>query len=270
VSVHITALAFYPVKSCRAIAADALVLEESGFAHDRMWVLVDPSGRFLSQRECSRLAQVSTSMESGALILSAPRMATLRVTAGHGTGTTVSIWRDFAQGLDQGDAAARWFSDFLDRPVRLAAFDRSTRRLCNPEYAGDSGAHTLFADGYPLLVANEASLASLNAQMPVPLPMSRFRPNLVLSGLQAYDEDHIASLHIGAVSLRLVKPCIRCQITTTDQESGMVGVEPLSTLQRTRFNAALGGVAFGMNAIVTRGAGMPLHRGDTVDVEWNF
>ena len=122
----------------------------------------------------------------------------------------------------------------LGADVRLVRFDPAHQRLCNPVYAGDSGAHTAFADGYPLLVIGDASLAELNGRLAAvgspALPMNRFRPNIVLSGLEPFDEDHIDTLSADGVTMKLVKPCTRCQITTTDQATADVGTEPLATL----------------------------------------
>ena len=144
------------------------------------------------------------------------------------------------------------------------------KRFCNREFTGDSGAHTLFADGYPVLVTNAASLSHLNTQIETPLPMARFRPNIVLSGLEPYDEDHIAAIHMGDVSLRFVKPCVRCQITTTDQDTGQVGAEPLATLRGFRMNERLGGVAFGVNAIIVAGEGRTLSKGMDAEIAYAF
>ena len=158
-------------------------------------------------------------------------------------------------------------------------FDPAFRQLSNRIYAGDSGAHTAFADGYPVLVIGSASLADLNGRLLSrgvgPLPMNRFRPNVVIDGLDAYDEDHLSTIDIGdGIRLRVVKPCVRCRITTTEQETARVDAdadnEPLATLASYRIDTRHDGVTFGMNAIVERGAGVSIARGDAVSVEWNF
>jgi uncharacterized protein YcbX len=158
--------------------------------------------------------------------------------------------------------------------LRLVRFDPAHRRLCNPVYAGDSGAHTAFADGYPLLVIGEASLADLNDRLAdegTPrLPMNRFRPNIVLAGLEAYDEDHVDTLAAGGVVMKIVKPCARCQITTTDQDTGHVGIEPLRTLGAYRMDERAGGVTFGMNAIVVAGEGRTLAAGMEIEASFAF
>ncbi len=268
----------YPVKSCGGLYANAALLTPRGLQHDREWMVVDAGAdpaRFLTQRECPRMALVETGLSAAALTLAAPGMEMLEVGyAIEGASRQVVVWRDTVRAIDQGAAAADWLSAFLGREVRLARFDPDVRRLCNPEFAGDAGAHTGFADGYPLLVIGSASLEDLNGRLVArgagPLPMNRFRPNLVVDGLDAYDEDHLATLACGGVVLRMVKPCTRCQITTTDQATAQVGVEPLRTLAAYRNNPRLGGVTFGMNAIVVAGAGTTLTVGAEVGIDWAF
>ncbi len=190
--------------------------------------------------------------------------------------TAVRVWNHETQAEDAGDAAAAWCAHvlgFAANHVRLVRFNPALRRECNRVYAGDSGAHTLFADGYPLLVASASSLADLNQRMGRRegdlLPMNRFRPNLVLSGLSAWDEDHVDTITIGSVVLRLVKPCVRCQVTTTDQQSGArLSDEPLVTLARFRNNPDFGGVTFGWNAVVLK-PGVVV-AGDAAVVEYRF
>ncbi len=144
--------------------------------------------------------------------------------------------------------------------MRLARFPKSTRRPCDPEFAPE-GSHTGFADGFPLLVTSEGSLDELNAALlergADPVPMSRFRPNIVLSGLPARTEDHARRLRFaGGLELLLVKPCDRCAVTTVDQESGeRTGPEPIATLKRIRRNPSTGGVMFGQNAVAVLPAG---------------
>lgn len=266
----------YPVKSCGGLYAHAALLTPRGLHHDREWMVVDAGtdpARFLTQRECPRMALVETGLSAAALTLAAPGMEMLEVDyALGGAGRDVVVWRDTVRAFDQGTAAADWLSAFLGRSVRLARFDPDVRRLCNPQFAGDAGAHTGFADGYPLLVIGSASLVDLNERLAArgagTLPMNRFRPNLVVDGLDAYDEDHLASLACSGAVLRMVKPCTRCQITATDQSTAQVGVEPLRTLAAYRNNPRLGGVTFGMNAIVDAGAGTTLTVGDEVGVDW--
>ena len=277
----IGALNIYPVKSCRGIAVPRAALTERGLAHDREWMIVEAPGdpaRFVTQREIPRLALLETRVAGALLTLWAPGMPLLDIrldeTTPQATRRSVVVWRDTLDALDQGDAAANWLSSFAATQLRLVRFDPGSRRFCNREYAGDTGAHTGFADGYPLLVLGTESLRDLNLRLAEhgspALPMNRFRPNLVIEGLDAYDEDHLASVTIGDAQLRFVKPCVRCQITTTDQATAQVGHEPMRTLAGYRNNPRLGGVTFGMNAIVHRGAGTVLEVGAPVSADWAF
>jgi uncharacterized protein YcbX len=268
---NIASLHIYPVKSCRGIALETSPVGERGLAFDREWMIVDGDGRFVTQRELPRLALVEPSLTSVALELRAPGCGRLAVPfRTDGAARPVTVWHDSFPAVDQGDEAAAWLSSALQVPLRLVRFDVAVRRHCNVTYAGDSGAHTAFADAYPLLILSEASLADLNSRLEEPLPMNRFRPNIVLSGVDAYDEDHIDEIRVGGLALKLVKRCTRCQITTTDQGTASVGVEPLSTLAGYRMNAELGGVTFGVNAIVAAGAGLAIHRGDRVSCAFKF
>jgi len=267
----IAALFVYPVKSCRGVAVGAARLTERGLAHDREWMIVDADGRFVTQREVPRLALVATALSDTVLQLAAPGMAPLTIPLERtGTPRSVTVWRDTLPAFDQGHTAGAWLSAWVGHPVRLVRFDPEFRRHCNPAFAGPNGAHTAFADGYPILVLSEASLADLNGRLDDPLPVDRFRPNLLLSGIEPYDEDHIGELAIGAATLRLVKPCTRCQITTTDQLTSRVGIEPLPTLATYRHDAALDGVTFGMNAIIAEGAGATISVGDCARCTLDF
>jgi uncharacterized protein YcbX len=237
-------------------------------------MVVDGQGRFVTQRDSPRLALVAMAFEADALVLRTEGRAPLRIATRrpHGTARDVVVWRSHVRGHDEGDEAAAWLSAHLARDVRVVRFDRSTTRACNPEYVGDSGAHTLFADGYPVLVIGSASLADLNERLErkgePALPMNRFRPNVVVDGLEPYDEDHLDTMALGEVTLRMVKPCIRCQVTTTDQATAVAGIEPLPTLAGYRHHARLEGVAFGMNAIVV--ASGDVRVGADIDVTYRF
>jgi uncharacterized protein YcbX len=267
----IAALFVYPVKSCRGVQLSAAQVTERGLAHDREWMIVDATGRFLSQRELPRLALITPALSATTLELTTPGREPLTVPLDRaGTLKAVTVWRDSLSAIDQGDAAAQWLSAWIGRDVRLVRFDPQVRRACSRAWVGDSGAHTGFADAYPLLVLSEASLADLNARLASPLPVNRFRPNIVLSGTEAYDEDHIDEIVAGPVRIKLVKPCTRCQITTTDQATAERASEPLATLATYRMNAALEGVTFGVNAIVTAGAGEALRAGAAADCSLRF
>jgi hypothetical protein len=266
----LTDLHVYPIKSCRGISLESARLAPTGLADDRHWMLVRPNGRFVTQRELPRMALVSTALNGNGLTLGAPGMSGIDVSRiGGGESRAVTVWKFEGRGIDCGDDAAAWVSQFLETPLRLVMFDVSAPRVCSPEWTGDTRAVTEFSDGYPILVISRASLAELNSRLPSALPMERFRPNLVIEGVGAYDEDRMHELRAGPVTLRIVKPCTRCSITTTDQQRGAVdGVEPLQTLKEYRFDKELRGVAFGQNVIVVSGVGETLRVGQTFDVTW--
>ena len=276
---RIASLHVYPVKGARGLDVEAASAATTGLrvagVADREWMVVDAQGRFLSQREVPALALVVPAVDDGVLTLfDADGEVALSLTARHDAARAVTVWRSHVRGFDEGDDVAYWLSQRLAMPVRLVRFDRSRMRECNPDYVGDSGAHTFYADGYPVLVIGKASLDDLNERLGAKgepdLPMNRFRPNVVVDGLDAYDEDHHDTLTIGEVVQRMVKPCVRCQVTTTDQSTAVVGREPLATLALYRQDDAMGGVKFGMNAIVAAGAGGTIAIGDAAEAELSF
>lgn len=269
-SATLTNLNIYPIKSCRGIALDSARLEPTGLSDDRHWMLVRPNGRFVTQRELPRMALIGTRVDAGALTLSARGMSAFAVAReAAGESRAVTVWKFTGLGIDCGDGAAEWVSRYLETPLRLVRFDASAPRVCGPEWTGDTRAITEFSDGYPILVISRASLADLNSRLPKALPMERFRPNVVIDDVGAYDEDRIHELRSGPVTLRLVKACTRCSITTTDQQQGAVdGVEPLNTLKEYRFDKELRGVIFGQNAIIVSGAGETLRVGQSFEVVW--
>ena len=182
----------------------------------------------------------------------------------------VQVWNDTVSAYDMGDLAAQWFSDFLGRPLRLARFDPQQRRLSNRRWTGDVEAENLFSDAFPLLVASTASLGELNRRLAArgqpAITMERFRPNLVLDGLDPHGEDFLDELRFdttdGPVRLKLVKPCSRCTIPNVDPQSAATGPEPGDTLATYRADARLdGAITFGMNAIVLEGAERTLRTG---------
>ena len=193
-SARIASLHVYPVKGCRGIAPASVTVATTGLVidgvGDREWMITDRAGRFVTQRELPRLALIETAVSGGVLTLSVPHVAPLVVDRGHGAPRDVVVWRSEVRGIDMGHKAADWLSACLAADVRLVRFDRSDKRVCHPEFAGDSGAHTFFSDGYPVLVIGEASLEDLNQRLAAngqtALPMNRFRPNVVLQGLPPY------------------------------------------------------------------------------------
>jgi uncharacterized protein YcbX len=264
----ITALNIYPVKSCKGIALEHVPIATTGFAHDREWLIVRPNGQFITQRDNARLALITTALSDDALLLSAPDVGTLSVPfATSGASMEVTCWRDKCAAFDAGAEAAAWLEAYLGNPHRLVRFDPSRTRLASKDWTKGVDSPTQFADGYPFLVISQASLEDLNGRLPQPLPMNRFRPNIVVDGLPAFGEDQVHEFTSDGVRLRIVKPCTRCVITTTNQLTAQrEGDEPLRTLRSYRFSRELKGVMFGQNAILMEGAGLALRVGQTLGV----
>jgi hypothetical protein len=239
---RVSALYVHPVKSCAGVRVDELTLDALGAVDDRRFMLVDAAGDFVSQRRHPQLACVSVARTAaGGVVLSAPGRAALDVPVPSASLAPrgVTIWEDTVDVRDCGDAAAAWLSAVLGIGVRLVHMASDSVRPVDPRFA-PRDARTALSDGFPLLVATDASLADLADRAGAPLEMERFRPNVVLSGSAAWAEDTWDALQIGDVTLRLVKPCARCSITLVDPRTGSVGVEPLRTLARFRRGADLG------------------------------
>ncbi|MGE0315133.1 MAG: MOSC domain-containing protein [Lautropia sp.] len=261
----ITDLYLYPVKSCRGIRVAEADLWETGLYLDRFWMVVDGDGMFVSQRDLPRMALIETALRFDALQLKAPGMLRLDIPVqgfdyDPARRIQVHVWDDTVAAFAENDLVNRWFSDFLGRELRLVRIDPDHRRVCSRDWtgAGQPEAITQFADGFPVLLLSRASLEALNARLAAAghaaVPMDRFRPNVVIDGVDAHDEDHAASIETDDWALRPVKPCARCRITCTDQQTAEVSGEPLDTLAAYRFDARVEGLAFGVNAVVARGA----------------
>ncbi len=259
--VAVRALHFYPVKSLRGLSASRALVVDRGFEHDRRFMVVDDSGRFLTQRTLPRMSLVTVDIAGDALLLTAPGMDRLEVPLRpeQGQAQVVDVWKDRCQALSLGERPARWFSQFLGIPSSFVYMPDATIRETNPAHGpGRVG----FADAYPFLLASTSSLAEL-AQRGGAVPMERFRPNIVVDGAPAFAEDGWTRLRIGEVEFRVVKPCVRCAVTTVDPALGAVaGVEPLGTL--ATFRRSDDGVLFGMN-LVNENVGT-IVVGETVEV----
>lgn len=273
-------LFIHPVKSCAAVAVDEALLIETGLDLDRAWMVVDEQGEFVSQRELPRMALIEPTLRSDDMKLRAPGMLALHLSLDRvETPTRVRVWNDWVQAYDMGALAAQWFSDFLGRRLRLVRFDSDHQRLSDPHWTAGQAAQTAFADGFALLVLGSASLAELNRRLvqqgEAAVDMRRFRPNLVLDGLDAHDEDHLDQLDIdtagGPVVLKLVKPCSRCSIPDVDPALGTPGHAVGDTLAGYRSDPRLGGaVSFGMNAIVLSGIEQVLRVGQSGRANFKF
>jgi uncharacterized protein YcbX len=244
--VHLSALTSYPVKSARGIALPTGEVDATGLGHDRSFMVVTRDGTYLTQRELPRLALVHTAFQGDDLVMGLPSGEDLRIglTRAKGVPIPVRVWDDHTVALDQGDDAADLLTAHLGVACRLVRKDPAAIRPADADYA--PGAEVSFVDGFPFLLTTEASLADLNARLPRPLPMERFRPNLVVTGSEPFAEDDWRVIRIGDVVFDVVKPCARCAITTVDQQTGKRdGAEPLRTLGT--FRRGRKGVLFGQN-----------------------
>lgn len=262
-AIVVSQLNVYPVKGLKGIAVDSARATARGLEHDRRYMVVDPEGHFLSQREFPAMATVWTQIAGDELLLAAPdrdEIALPLVPAG-GEPVLATVWDSECAAIAPSPEADRWLSAALQRPCRLVYMPETTRRESKPRRAG-SGHLVGFADGYAHLVISEASLEALNARLARPVPMDRFRPNIVVRGCAAFAEDGWTDFEVGAAALRMAKPCGRCQVTTTDQATGEVtGPEPLATLSSWRMSPEFGAL-FGMNAVTVRAG--PVRVGDAV------
>jgi MOSC domain-containing protein len=256
---RVSSLHVYPVKSCRGIQVDSFRLVDTGPEWDRRWMIVTATdGRFISQRSHPAMATIAVAIDGRSLRLTAPGRAPLEVAVDHGgLAGPVTVWSSECLGVDAGDEAAAWVSAVLGEPLRLVRQDPGRARLANPQYAGPDPHPVSFTDGYPMLLISRASLEALNRRLPAPIPMARFRPNVVIEGVPAHAEDAMTRFRAGPVVLRGIKHCERCAITTTDQETGArdPGQEPIRTLKTYRHDAVLKGVTFGQNCVVEAGIG---------------
>ena len=280
VTARIARLFVYPVKSCAGVEVREALLTETGLDLDRAWMVVDPQGEFVSQRELPRMALVRPQIKLNEVILRAPGMLALHLSMDTvEEAVRVRVWDDEVPAFDMGAVAAQWFTDFLARPLRLVRFDPEHRRLSNTKWTQGAEALNQFSDGYPLLLASTASLELLNGKLAAKgLPavgIERFRPNIVLEGVEAHDEDRLELLRIaadeGEVQLRPVKPCPRCPIPNIDPATAQSDPAVTDALQAYRRSELLdGAVAFGMNAIVVEGIDRTLRVGQPATGNWKF
>ncbi|GGX25664.1 MOSC domain-containing protein [Pigmentiphaga litoralis] len=289
-TVTVSALYIFPIKSCGGISLQHSAIGMAGLQNDRRWMLVTPDGVCLTQRGLPAMARIGTDIRNGFLTLAYPGMPRLDVPIDvieddDSVRLKVTVWQDEVDAVDEGDLAAQWFSAALQTPCRLVKVHPEAHRVAGVDYVGDwLAAHPesagfaprhvyAFADGYPVLVANEASLVELNRRLVLrgqpEVGMDRFRPNVVLRGLDAFEEDYASMLQVGDVRFGLVKPCVRCEVPNTDQVTGQRHAEPMTTLTDFRSQQG-GGVIFGENAIVDAPAHAVIAVGDAVEVTLEF
>lgn len=248
---HVSELYVYPIKSARGIPLKTAQLQARGIEYDRRWMLIDDDGVFISAREANRMALIDVGLREDGLLVSAPNADALTIPfAPEGNALSTRIWNDTVDALLATDAAHAWFSNFLGMSCRLVYMPESSRRVVDRNYVEEERV-VGFADAFPLLIISTGSLEDLNQRLArrreQPVPMQRFRPNIVVAGTRAHDEDHWEQVRIGAIDVDVVKPCARCVITTVDTETGVAGAEPLRTLAGYRKRGSK--VMFGQNAV---------------------
>ncbi|MBV2352897.1 MOSC domain-containing protein [Streptomyces sp. J2-1] len=253
---HLQSIHVHPVKAFRAVALRTASVEPWGLAGDRRWALIDDGGKVVTQREYPRLALAAAGLlPGGGIVLSGPGQRPLTVPVPLPPATvTADVFGTKVDAVPASDAAHAWCAEYLGRAVRLVHMDDpATRRPVDPAYARP-GETVSFADGYPLLVTTSASLDALNSLIAQgdhaedgPLTMDRFRPSLVVAGTAPWEEDGWSRIAVGEVAFRVAKPCGRCVVTTTDQDTAARGREPLHTLARHRRRN--GRLVFGQNLV---------------------
>ena len=261
--IKVSGLFIYPIKSCRAIPCEEVKVTPKGLECDREWMLVNDRGQFMSQRKYAQMAKVGVKLSEDKLTLDYENLEPFELPlTWDGEEREVTVWHSDTVAIDQGDAVAQWFQTALDldHPCRLVRQSPNHPRAVTPEYAITPEDTVSFADGYPLLLANTASLAQLNEKLQatypnepngLQVPMTRFRPNVVIETNEPFIEDNWQEFTIGDVTFKPAKPCRRCIVTTTDQDTGVrsdVG-EPLKTLATFRKQPT--GIMFGQNIIPT-------------------
>lgn len=247
-SLFLSSITVYPVKSLAGINVTQWAVTKTGLQFDRKWMLVDTAGQFLSQRKLPAMALINTALTDDHLILSAPNMTNLQLPLKPAAGDmiTSTVWHDQCEALSVSTVADRWLSTVLNVDCRLVYQPEDSIRTVDQDYATPSD-QVSFADGFPFLIIAENSLTALNREMSLQLSMSRFRPNLVISGCAEYAEDSWRDISIGAINFRLPKPCSRCSVPSIDPDTALISKEPLSTLNRLR--KWQNKVYFGQNAL---------------------
>lgn len=274
----------YPIKSCAGLRLSTSAITPLGLASDRRWMIVDDLGRFLTQRQIPHLSWITPHLAATGVTLKAPNQdpLTLPLAGPDAPRRQVTIWKDTLMALDMGPEASRWLDDYLQVPGRrfhLVQFDPGGSRQCDPDWTGQPAAFHQFGDGFSLNVLSRASLDALNSRLTVrglpPVDARRFRPNLVLDGVDAHDEDQWREMRIktghGVVCIELVKPCPRCAIPDIDPDTAIAQPELTDVLsQYRRFDQMDGAVCFGMNGVVRAAAGLTLQTGQSFDATYAF
>ncbi|PSS02529.1 Mitochondrial amidoxime reducing component 2 like [Actinidia chinensis var. chinensis] len=286
----VSSILVYPIKSCRGISVSQAPLHSTGFRWDRQWLVVNSNGRAYTQRVEPKFALVQVELPSEAfsdgwkptkisyLVIRAPGMDVLKVPLSKPSAIAdgVSVWEWSGSAFDEGDEASKWFSNFIGKPSRLVRFNDVTEtRAVDPDYA--RGHKTMFADGYPFLLVSQGSLNALNNLLKEPIPINRFRPNILVDGCEPFSEDLWKEIKINKFTFHGVKLCGRCKVPTIDQETAISSSEPMETLVTFRSDKVLrptrkqqGRVYFGQNMVcvdsLSEGKGKMIKVGDPVYV----
>lgn len=277
----ITQLFIYPVKSCAGIEVSESRMTPTGLEMDREWMIVDQEGLFLTQRQIPHMVWITPSLNDESLTLNAPGQPEIKIPLTYrGRPLTVTVWRDTLQADDMGDAVASWLDHYLAVPgkkFRLVRFGSSARRISAKQWTEQQEAPNMFSDGFATLIVTQRALDELNSRLHLaghdPVTMLRFRPNIVIEGLEAHEEDDLKSFRIhtvgGPIELMLVKPCPRCPIPDIDPFTAQSAPTVSDTLRTYRALPKMeGAICFGMNAIVNAGAGNVLHSGQPFDADY--
>ncbi|XP_062012244.1 uncharacterized protein LOC133728826 isoform X1 [Rosa rugosa] len=250
--VKVASIFIYPVKSCRGISVSQAHVTPTGFRWDRQWLVVNYKGRAYTQRVEPKLALVEVQLpneaflenweptESSYLVLKAPGMDLLKISLStpQEIADGVSVWEWSGAALDEGADASKWFSDYLGKPSRLVRFNAASEtRPVDTEYA--PGHQIMFSDMYPYMLLSQGSLDAINELLKEPIPVNRFRPNILVNGCEPFSEDLWTDIRIDKLTFQGVKLCSRCKVPTINQATGIAGTEPTDTLKKIRSDAVL-------------------------------
>ncbi|TLU98966.1 MOSC domain-containing protein [Dyadobacter luticola] len=263
---YLSEIWIYPVKSLGGIRLSEAQTEERGLQYDRRWMIIDENDKFITQRIYSKMALIDVALEESHLKISN------RLEPGNDVlvpfepvtrnPVTVTIWDDLVEAVTVCDEADAWLSKELGQNLRLVVMPKSTRRQVDTKYAKNDE-YVSFADGYPYLVISQASLDDLNAKLPEPITMTRFRPNFVITGTEPFEEDQWKKISIGNLDFEILKPCARCILTTVNPQTAEKSPEPLKTL--ATYRKVNNKILFGQN-VVAKGFGV-VKVGDVVEVK---
>lgn len=277
-TIQITSLHVYPVKSCGIIDVQEWPVDSKGMVYDRNWMVVEPNGQKITQREEASMALVQPELTAHELILHKKGQASLTIPLKKEITKkqAVEIWGHHCEGLDEGDEAAKWISSAINQNARLVRFDPNYTRLIDPVWRGHSSAHTGFADVTPYHICSEESLQAVNEMRKeegiAPCEMSRFRPNIVIKGLKPFGEDDVPAFRFTGsnATIEITRPCNRCPITNIDQKTGIRekqgNLQILSKKRLLKDYRGKPGAMFGVQGFGRNCEGRTIKVGDTFEI----